>query len=154
MRKIETGKKYVQRNGEVVTVLSTVAAGEYPVVIQFEGGAIGTRTVSGGFGGWCGLDPYDLVSEYVEPRKVVEVWVVLGGSELATTWFTSGEAKACSVRNGGTVYHLREVNPAREKAVEELVREVKWFTAAFPSGKATRGISDALAALDAAERAK
>jgi hypothetical protein len=48
--KIETGKKYVQRNGEVVTVLSTVAAGEYPVVIQYDGGpAIGRRYAGGRF---------------------------------------------------------------------------------------------------------
>jgi hypothetical protein len=154
--KIETGKKYVQRNGEVVTCLTDKAWGEYPVLVQHMGGAVGFRREDGTS---AISERGDLVSEYVEPRKAVEAWAFVRSDAPANVFLRDtqeGAERVAAEFFGGTIHHLREVNPAREAAVEELARGARGFLNCEPTPlrESVRNMRAGLDALDAAEGVK
>jgi hypothetical protein len=149
--KIETGKKYVQRNGEVVTCLTDKAAGAWPVIVEQAAGGL-TRRLSCGCIDLDSHGPLDLVSEYVEPRKAVEAWAVFANDIMLCAYNYRDSAVTAAKKmsmSEPTIHHLREVNPAREKAVEELVAAVR-----DGYNCCTERMVDALDALDAAEGVK
>lgn len=111
------------RDGEKVRVICVDKPGSYPVVACTESGDITTHTADGE---WSDdISFRDLIAPWTDPPKVWECWAVSRGTGIS--YFGSSEAKAITYAGncGGTIHHLREVNPAREAALEKLVNLVR-----------------------------
>lgn len=88
--KIEAGKWYVTRAGDKVRVICTDANEHMPVVGIDRHGIIDCYSKHGSYRS-DGESPNDLISEYVEPPKPMEVWVYISEAGTFGCTYTDGE---------------------------------------------------------------
>lgn len=104
--KIEVGKKYLTREGEIVTIQSIRDCGDWPVKGYFEGKEKRQAwTLEGYFFGPGEIeDRRDLVSKYVEPRENPQ-WTAEQMAAIAANEVLSDAPLAKNSRDGGGMRH-------------------------------------------------
>jgi hypothetical protein len=143
------------RAGNKVRVICVDAPGGYPVVACAESGEVTKYEADGK---WIVHDTsHDLIAPWVDPPKVVECWAVFTEFGVYSSFRDKGSAERAANSLGcdspPTIHHMREVNPAREAALEKVVKLARDFSGKSVSQGAC-WMRDALAALDAAEGVK
>jgi hypothetical protein len=145
------------RAGDKVRVICVDAPGDEPVVALGHRGGLYTYLADGVYYSDRSLSGSDLIAPWVDPPAVRECWGLFTEHGFIDGCRTKEDAER--VAHDGcwasppTVHHMREVNPAREAAVEKLRQAALELAGQFPGtwGDPTRA---ALAALDAAEGVK
>jgi hypothetical protein len=139
------------RAGDKVRVICVDGPGEYPVISVNERGAVDSYRIDGLCYGKEEESEDDLFAPWVDPPKVAECWIVTDSDGRRMSWLKEDAAKLDLKNHGGTIHHMREVNPAREATLKKLVAATReWASGDRPVvGNFTR-IANALAELDKA----
>jgi hypothetical protein len=141
------------RAGDKVRVICVDASGTQPIIALDSYGGFFRYGLEGNYYN-NGEHKHDLIAPWIDPPKVRECWAVFTEFSVYSSFNDKDSAERAANSRGWdsqpTVHHMREVNPAREKAVAELVAEVR----AMLAGRYERDFHALIERLDAAEGVK